>query len=109
MTTAVHVTDNSFDPEVLKCDIPVLANFWAEWAGPSQNIETNLDIIGARYPGRLKIVQLDLEANPVTTNQYNVLHLPTLILFKHGLEVERISGIMDRDAILEKVTPHLDQ
>lgn len=108
MTTIVNVTDNSFDPEVLKCDIPVLTDFWAEWCHPCKAIEPYLVEIANEYNEQLKVVRLDVEANTLITSQYGVLNLPTLILFKRGQEIERVVGTISKKAILEKVTPSLD-
>ena len=108
MATFVHATDNSFDPEVLKCDIPVIADFWAEWCAPCKIIDAHLDDIVAEYPEQLKVVKVDIETNPVVTSNYNVLNLPTLILFKFGQPVERMVGSLPKQAILDKVLPYLD-
>jgi thioredoxin 1 len=108
MATFVHATDNSFDPEVLKCDIPVIADFWAEWCAPCKIIDAHLGDIAAQYPEQLKIVKVDIETNPVITSNYNVLNLPTLILFKFGQPVERMVGSLPKQAILDKVLPYLD-
>jgi thioredoxin 1 len=108
MATFVHATDNSFDAEVLKCDIPVIADFWAEWCGPCKTVDAYLDEIAKQYSEQLKIVTVDIESNPVVTSNYNVLNLPTLILFKFGQPVERIVGALAKQAILDKVLPYLD-
>jgi thioredoxin 1 len=108
MATLVHVTDNSFDAEVLKSDIPVIADFWAEWCAPCKTVDAYLSDIAAQYPEQLKVVTVDIEANPVVTSNYHVLNLPTLILFKFGQPVERMVGTLPKQAILDKVLPYLD-
>jgi thioredoxin 1 len=109
MADLVAVTDNSFDAEVLKCDIPVLTAFLADWAAPAQALAAQLAEIAAEYEGRLKVVKLDIEANPVVTSSYNVLNIPTLILFKFGQEVTRVTGVISKDGVLEIVLPFLDE
>ena len=109
MADLVALTDNSFDAEVLKCDIPVLAEFLAEWSAPAQALAAQLAEIAAEYEGRLKVVQLEIEANPMVTSRYNVLNIPTLILFKYGQEVARITGVISRAGVLESVLPFLDE
>lgn len=105
----VHVTDNSFDAQVAKCDIPVLALFSAEWSKPSQTVAGYLSGIAADYAGRVKVVELDIDANPTVASMYNVLNVPTLILFKFGQEVERMAGGITAPEILERITPYLDE
>jgi len=109
MADLVAVTDNSFDAEVLKCDIPVLTEFLAKWAAPGQALAAQLAEIATEYEGRLKVVKLDIEANPMVTSSYNVLNIPTLILFKYGQEVGRITGVMSKAEVLESVLPFLDE
>ena len=95
MATLINATDNSFDPEVLKCDIPVLTDFWAEWCEPCVAMEPHLEEIAAENVERVKIVKVDIESNPNTTANYGVLTIPTLILFKNGQEVVRLNGFQD--------------
>ena len=108
MTKLVSVTDNSFDAQVLKCDIPVIADFWAEWCEPCVALEPPLKEIATEYVEQLKIVKVDIEANPTVTSNYTVLTIPTLIIFKNGQEVERIRGGQSKESLLEKIRPHLD-
>jgi thioredoxin 1 len=109
MTTLVNVTDHSFDAQVLKCDIPVLADFWADWCEPCKALEAPLQEIAGENPERVKVVKLDIESNPMVTSTYRVLTLPTLILFKNGQEVIRISGAPAKQTLLEKLSPYFDQ
>lgn len=109
MPDLVHVTDNSFDVEVLKCDIPVLTEFLASWSGSSQTMATQLVQLATDYQARLKIVGLDIEANPTITSKYNVFNVPTLILFKFGQEVARLSGVISTAELLDHVSPFLDE
>ncbi len=83
----VHVTDDSFEDEVLKSDLPVLIDYWAEWCGPCKMIAPVLDEIAGKYDGKLKIVKLNIDENPNTPPRYGIRGIPTLMLFKGG-EVE---------------------
>ncbi len=109
MVNLVQITDNSFDAEVLKCDIPVLAHFSAEWSAPAKKIVPILSEVAAENEDRIKVVGLDIEDNPVVTSNYSVLNVPTLVLFKYGQEVERITAGFSKTDILAKVSPHLDR
>lgn len=83
----VHVTDGSFESEVLKSDQPVLIDYWAEWCGPCKMIAPVLDEIADEYAGKLKIAKLNIDDNPNTPPRYGIRGIPTLMLFKDG-EVE---------------------
>ncbi len=108
MAELVNVTDNSFDAQVLKCDIPVVADFWAEWCEPCKPVESFLNEIAAEYAEQLKVVKVDIEDNPKVTSDYGVLTIPTVIVFKFGQEVERLNGTQTKETLLKKITPHLD-
>jgi thioredoxin 1 len=83
----VHVTDDSFESEVLQSAQPVLIDYWAEWCGPCKMIAPVLDDIANEYDGRLKVVKLNIDENPNTPPRYGIRGIPTLMLFKGG-EVE---------------------
>jgi len=83
----VHVTDDSFENEVLKSNEPVLVDYWAEWCGPCKMIAPVLDDIAGEYKGKVKIAKLNIDDNPNTPPRYGIRGIPTLMLFKNG-EVE---------------------
>ncbi|MEJ2453414.1 MAG: thioredoxin TrxA [Candidatus Thiodiazotropha sp.] len=83
----VHVTDDSFESDVLKSSEPVLIDYWAEWCGPCKMIAPVLDEIATEYSGRLKVAKLNIDDNPDTPPRYGIRGIPTLMLFKNG-EVE---------------------
>ena len=80
----VHVTDESFEQDVLGSDSPVLVDYWAEWCGPCKAIAPILDEIAAEYDGRLQIAKLNIDDNPGTPPKYGIRGIPTLMLFKGG-------------------------
>jgi thioredoxin 1 len=80
----VHITDASFEDQVVKAGKPVLIDFWAEWCGPCKMIAPMLDEIAAEYHDKLTIAKLNIDENPKTPQRFNVRSIPTLILFKNG-------------------------
>ena len=82
-----HVTDDSFESDVLQAGEPVLVDYWAEWCGPCKMIAPVLDEIASEYAGRVKVAKLNIDDNPNTPPRYGIRGIPTLMLFKGG-EVE---------------------
>jgi thioredoxin 1 len=89
-----HVTDATFDPEVLKSDTPVLVDYWAEWCGPCKSIAPILDEVAKEYQGRLKIAKVNVDENQQTPAKFGVRGIPTLMLFKNGnVEATRVGAL----------------
>ncbi len=80
----VHITDSTFDADVIKSETPVLVDFWAEWCGPCKMIAPILDELASEFEGKVKIAKLDVDANPQVARQFNVRSIPTLMLFAGG-------------------------
>ena len=80
----VHVTDASFEDDVLKSDLPVLVDFWAAWCGPCKMIAPLLDDVAKDYAGKLKVAKLNIDENQATPPKYGIRGIPTLMLFKNG-------------------------
>jgi thioredoxin 1 len=94
----IHVSDSSFEQDVLKSATPVLLDFWAEWCGPCKMIAPMLDEIAAEYAGRVVIAKMNVDENPKTPMKFNVRGIPTLILFKNGqAEGQKIGAVRKSD------------
>src|SRR6478752_10192427 len=104
--TAV-VTDDSFSQDVLTSSTPVLVDFWATWCGPCKMIAPVLEEIASEKAGELKVVKLDVDANPATARDFQVVSIPTLILFKDGEPVKRIVGAKGKAALLKELADAL--
>jgi thioredoxin 1 len=103
----VYVSDDTFEKEVLQSSQPVLVDFYADWCGPCRAIAPIVEEIARELNDRLKVVKLDVDQNQETALEYGVQSIPTLILFKGGVEVERLIGYMSKSKLLSKIEPHL--
>jgi len=103
----LEVTDKNFETEVLKSNLPVLVDFWAEWCGPCKVIGPIVSEIAEELSGKLKVAKVNVDDAQDLAGSFNVMSIPTLILFKGGEAVEQIVGAVPKDQILEKVNPQL--
>ena len=89
-----HVTDESWEDDVIKSEVPVLVDYWAEWCGPCKMIAPILEDIADEYADRLKVCKIDIDANTQTPNKYGVRGIPTLMLFREGqIEATKVGAL----------------
>jgi thioredoxin 1 len=101
-------TDAAFDQDVLRSDVPVLVDFWAEWCGPCRQIAPAIDALATEYAGKAKIGKLDVDSNGATAMRYNVRGIPTLLLFKGGKVVEQRVGAVGKSELQKMIEAHVD-
>jgi thioredoxin 1 len=97
----------NFQQEVVASDTPVLVDFWAEWCGPCKMIAPIVEQLAGEYEGQLRVAKLDTDVHAEVAIQYGVMSLPTLLLFKRGEVVARITGYQPKDRIRNQLVPHL--
>ena len=103
----ITVSDDTFDEEVGASDTPVLVDFWAEWCGPCKMVAPVLEEIADDKAGSLKVAKLNVDDNPRTAQRFQVMSIPTLLLFKDGELASRIVGARSKNQILTEFEPHL--
>ena len=103
----INVNDSNFEQEVLKSDIPVLVDFWADWCGPCKMIAPVIEEIAGEYEGKLKVCKVNVDEAPQAASNYGVMSIPTLIIFKGGEEKDKVTGAIPKADIISKINPHL--
>lgn len=107
MAGVAEVSDQEFEKEILKSDVPVLVDFWADWCVPCHMVSPAVEEIGLDKAAVMRVAKLNVDDNPDTARQYGVMSIPTLILFVHGEERARVVGAKPKDAILREIEEHI--
>ena len=100
-------TDSEFDKDVLRSEIPVLVDFWAEWCGPCRIMAPTIDLVATEYAGKLKVGKLDVDSNSNVAARYNIRGIPTLLLFKDGHVVDQRVGAVGKSEVQKMLSAHV--
>ena len=106
MTDILKTSETTFNEEVLQENLPVLVDFTAVWCGPCKMLDPVVKELAQEWDGQVKVVKLDVDDNPSVAMQYMVMGVPTLMLFKDGQPVERVTGYQPKDRLSKKFSPH---
>jgi len=104
----MDVTEANFEEIVLKSDVPVMVDLWAEWCGPCRLVGPIIDEIGEELDGKVKAVKLDVDSNPSIAVQYGIRNIPTVLFFKNGEVVDKQVGAVPKNIFMNKLKPLLD-
>ena len=104
----LHLTEDTFDKEVLKSDVPVIIDFWAEWCGPCRALAPTIEELAREYAGKILVGKLDVDDNPNTAERFQVFSIPTLIVFKDDGEVDRLVGLCPKKNLEALLKKHLE-
>jgi thioredoxin 1 len=103
MGVILEVSDDSFDSEIVKSDLPAIVDFWAEWCGPCKRVGPIMEELAREYDGKIKMAKMDVDNNRQTPAKYGIRNIPTLILFKGGEVVNIIIGALPKSSIEDEL------
>ncbi|MBD2229961.1 thioredoxin [Phormidium tenue] len=107
MSAVVSITQDTFQTEVLKSDVPVLVDFWAPWCGPCRLVAGVVDEVAQQYEGQLKVVKVNTDEQPGIASHYGIRSIPTLMVFMGGEKMEQVVGAVSKTALSKAVEPFL--
>lgn len=103
MSKPIKVTDSNFSREVLRADKKVLVDFWAEWCGPCRMVAPVVEDIANEYNNQLKVVKLNVDENQSTASRYEIMSIPTMMVFEDGEVQDKLLGYMPKDKLVNKL------
>lgn len=99
----IHLTDQEFEEKVLKSKLPVLVDFYADWCGPCQQAGPIIDELADEYKDKMLIGKVNVDESHNTSGKYGIMSIPTMVVFKDGKEVERVSGFGGKDGVVKLI------
>jgi thioredoxin 1 len=105
----VKLNDNNFEEQVLRSEVPVLVDFWADWCAPCRMIAPTVEEIAREYDGKLKVCKLNVDEGRNTASQYGIMSIPSLLIFKEGQVVEQIVGVVPKETLENKIKQHITE
>jgi thioredoxin 1 len=106
-TQVVSVNEDTFQAQVLACDLLVLVDFWAPWCGPCRMVASIVEEIAARFEDRVRVVKLNIDDHPAIASQYAIRSIPTLVIFKAGQPVDTVVGAVPVQTLMQALEKHL--
>ena len=99
MSNVINITDQNFEDEVIKSDIPVLIDFWAEWCGPCKILGPVIDDVANEFDGKVKFTKLNIDENPDNTQKFGIRGIPTIMIFKSGSKTATSVGVLSKSEL----------
>ena len=107
MAKPLAVTEQTFENEVLKSDVPVLVDFWAEWCGPCKMLAPTVEALAREYEGKVKVAKVNVDENIATASRFRIQGIPTLLLFKGGQVREQLVGTQPKSVVEKALAKHV--
>ena len=107
MGNVININDENFESEVTNSTVPLVVDFWATWCGPCRKLSPLVDEIAQAYDGKVKFAKVNVEESIETAKKYSISGLPSLLIFKNGESVERMTGLMPKSTIISNIEKHI--